>query len=248
MKKVKFLQKVQRMHSYHNLTVIANGHWSQHRFNSSDLFNKPIEHFQLIRNCNSYAKSLFYYTAFECMDALAAKEKSVDAYIQYTRNLLKIKNPNISIDDCLESYQCIHQSLFFDNFGNETLRYLCGHQQSNYNKQINLGALSNIQDPSIFSIVGVLEHLDKFIEILECLYPTTLHGITELYNNEQIHSRPTMVNESHQGVKDYIEDLCEPSPYNSYPLVYKEATRIFLERYNYMKSHRSICCRKKLHK
>lgn len=225
--------------------IIYDGHWVQYLFNKTKLLSLNIEYIQLIRSCESFATSLFFYILFENHAARAAQRISNETYINYTKSKLKILNSSMTIEECLESYQCIKNSNFFATFEFDTLNYLNGqyHENGDQHYSHDTGAIYNLQNPNIFTVVGVLEYLDIYLEMLECVYPTLLHGINSLFQKENTHSRPTMTNKSHFGIQSFVTDLCN-STTNTYPHVHKEATRILLERYQYMKSHHSKCCRK----
>jgi hypothetical protein len=38
-----------------------------------------------------------------------------------------------------------------------------------------------------FVVVGVLEQLDKTVEVMECLMPSVMNGLVESYRNSNVH-------------------------------------------------------------
>ena len=38
-----------------------------------------------------------------------------------------------------------------------------------------------------FVVVGVLEQLDKTVEVMECLMPSAMKGLVESYKNSNVH-------------------------------------------------------------
>ncbi len=181
-----FEKQILDKYSTNHHPVIVNGHWAQYLFNSSTFLSKHLEYFQLIRNCSTIATSHLLYNLF---DSSAAKHANQSNPLR-VRQILRINNQsNVTIEECLQNEECISKSHYFDRFDQTLLTALCGKQcQKNYahvagdhhNNTARLGVLSNLHNPLVFTIIGVLEHLPAFFSLLECVYPTLLSGIRDI--------------------------------------------------------------------
>ena len=66
--------------------------------------------------------------------------------------------------------------------------FLCGDSEEcrtfGHPAAVNL-TIANIERS--FVVVGVLEQLDKTVEVMECLIPNVMKGLVESYRNSNVH-------------------------------------------------------------
>ena len=188
---------------------LADGHWWQTTFSPEELEGKVHENIQLLRECKSRRHSKFFYGLFDSSAATAVKEtKTPQKFKKYEHDYLRT---DINVKDCLNDYQCLKGTTKFDHNDTEIV-FLCGSKceanlidDKNFkaiknNKHhiydgevVSSGAISNIHNPKVFTVIGVLDYMEPFMEMLECIYPSMLNGIHSTFVSQQVCSRNILV-------------------------------------------------------
>jgi hypothetical protein len=173
--RLKFAQKLKSTSKH----TVADGHWTQYYLNKNEIDGKSIENINLFRQCQSRRHSMLYYGVYDSSNAHNAKS-------QNQLNLWQQKrlNATLNVEECLNNYTCLKQSNFvevIDPSYPDELRHVCGTICTNlFSGYRDMGAIHNIHDPSVFTVVGTLENLEQFFDMLECAYPQLFHNIAEI--------------------------------------------------------------------
>jgi len=239
--------------------VIADGHWFQTRFDSkNDFEGKTFENIQLLRECKSRRHSKFLYGLLDNHENKVRNEKGGKAAVdKYREDYLRSKLP---LEECLKDYNCLRGSTKFNHNDTEII-FLCGSQcQTNFKAGIgpagkspvpsvyNVTAAADISahEPEVFSVIGVLDNLAEYIEMLECTYPNILKGILSAYKRDQTHGKTGSAAEVYtDAMTKILGEACDPNWNGFVPLFYKIKDTM-MRRYLYMKKYKSKCCRKQL--
>jgi len=173
---------------------------------------------------------------------------------KYREDYLRSKLP---LDECLRDYNCLRGTTKFNRNDTEII-FLCGSQCQTDFKQgktpsgktsvpvENVTAAADISahDPEVFSVIGVLDHLGEYIEMLECTYPNILKGIFSAYKRDQTHGKTGSAAEVYtDAMTKILNEACDPNWNGFVPLFYKIKDTM-MRRYLYMKKFKSKCCRK----
>jgi len=235
--------------------VIADGHWFQTRFNSrGDFEGKTFENIQLLRECKSRRHSKFLYGLLDNHENKVRQEKGGKAAVDsYREEYLRSKLP---LDDCLKDYNCLRGSTKFNHNDTEII-FLCGSQcYADFKKgrspagrptpaiaDVTIAADINAHDPEIFSVIGVLDFLGEYIEMLECTYPIMLKGIFSAYSHDQTHGKTGSAAEVYtEAMTKILGEACDPR-WNGFVPLFNKIKDSMIRRYLYMKKNRATCCR-----
>ena len=227
--------------------VIADGHWFQTRFDSQvDFEGKAFENIQLLRECKSRRHSKFLYGLLDNHENKVRNEKGGKSAVnKYREEYLSSKMP---LEECLKDYACLKGTRKFDKNDTEII-FLCGSACEAKFKasgvyDVNIGADLNAHNPDIFSVIGVLDYLGEYIEMLECAYPDMLKGIFVAYKRDQTHGKTGSAHEVYTEAMDKIlKEACDPG-FNGFVPLFEKIKDSMLHRYLYMKKNKSKCCRK----
>lgn len=236
--------------------VIADGHWFQTRFDSAvDFEGKTFENIQLLRECKSRRHSKFLYGLLDNHESKVRNEKGGKAAVdRYREDYLKSKVP---LEECLKSYDCLKGSTKFNHNDTEII-FLCGSQcLADFKKgitptkkltapvyDVNIAADLNAHNPEVFSVIGVLDYLGEYIEMLECAYPDMLRGIFTSYKRDQTHGKTGSAAEVYtDAMKKILIEACDPN-WNGFVPLFDKIKDSMLRRYLYMKKYKSKCCRR----
>lgn len=227
--------------------VIADGHWFQTRFDAqSDFEGKTFENIQLLRECKSRRHSKFLYGLLDNHENKVRNEKGGKAAVdKYREEYLSSKMP---LEECLKDYGCLKGTRKFDKNDTEII-FLCGSAceakfKANGIYNVNVGADLNAHNPEIFSVIGVLDYLGEYIEMLECAYPDMLKGIFAAYKRDQTHGKTGSAHEVYtQAMDKILTEACDPT-FNGFVPLFDKIKDSMLHRYLYMKKFRSKCCRR----
>ena len=177
---------------------------------------------------------------FDSSAASKAQKLGDKAYEKYKHEYIRSMMP---VNQCLKSYECIKGTKKFDAPDLE-IRALCGSTCKDENAGDDIkGAYTNTHDPHSFAVIGSLEKIPEFLEMLECAYPTILENIKDLYLKDQTHG----MEGSHSSVyspamKKVLDEACDPE-FNGYVDLYDNLIKLFDDRYKYMIDNKSKCCR-----
>lgn len=235
--------------------VIADGHWFQTRFSSEgDFEGKTFENIQLLRECKSRRHSKFLYGLLDNHENKVRNEKGGKAAVdKYREEYLRSKLP---LEECIKDYGCLRGTTKFNKNDTEII-FLCGSQcEADYKigksptgkptpliTDVNIGADKNAHDPEVFSVIGVLDYLGEYIEMLECTYPNMLKGIFAAYKRDQTHGKTGSAAEIYtEAMTKILAEACDPHWNGFVPLFYKIKDSM-IRRYLYMKKYKSKCCR-----
>jgi hypothetical protein len=158
-----------------NPRIIVDGHFWQTEFNYDEIHHK-FEYIQLIRECHSRRRSSFYYFLIDSAAAQLAKKTNTS--IAFLKHALNTSDP----ERCLNDMECLKNagSGRFSRTPME-LRYICGSKcNTGYNEPYK--SLLRLRDPSKLTVLGVLDNMTAYLEMLECAYPSFLRNITAVYN------------------------------------------------------------------
>ena len=236
--------------------VIADGHWFQTRFDKDkDFEGKTFENIQLLRECKSRRHSKFLYGLLDNHENKVREEKGGKAAVEkYREDYLRSKLP---LDDCLKDYSCLRGSTKFNHNDTEII-FLCGSKCFSDFKNgrsptgkptppiydVTTAADVNAHDPEIFSVIGVLDFLGEYIELLECAYPNMLKGIFAAYSHDQTHGKTGSAAEVYtEAMNKILTEACDPH-WNGFVPLFDKIKESMIRRYVYMKNNRASCCRK----
>jgi hypothetical protein len=154
--------------------IIVDGHWLQTEFKYKN-FHQPFEYIQLIRECHSRRRSFFYYSLYDSYASRHAKINNMSW--EHLQHVLHSNDP----DSCLNDTSCLLKS------GNHAftknpieLKHICGTKCNMKQNEPNK-SLMRLIDHNRLTVLGILEKMNEFIEMLECAYPNFLRGIGSIY-------------------------------------------------------------------
>lgn len=238
--------------------LVIDGHWHQFNFSSNKNANPPIniEYIQTTRECASRRKSEILYSLYDCRVAKAYQRQSQSTLENYQFRHLNIsteintRNNVTNISQCFQSYECLINSPLVNTDIHDTeMGFLCGHKCSLRHTTPLKGAISNIHNPAVFTVVGILENFDEYMDMLECAYPGYFAGISSLYNKgKEIVAANVGSNHSDLNMstlQSILHDSCSETK-SEYANVYKDIIKTWRNRYLFMKRNRNNCCRMKL--
>ena len=223
--------------------IIVDGHFSRIEFTSAEFLGKTIESINTLRDCGGWSISKLYWTMADSNKVKRIIRKGESTYKEYIH---KITGMSVSFDECINDFNCLQKSeLFRDQ--DQLTKYLCGDECIKLNSGLLNGALSNIDDPIMFTDIGILKYFTRNLEMLECVYPKLLNGISELYQNQDhtYNAQPSIHEKAKlpPSVLKWSEEYCDPSVNIYSGSVYLHAINVFLAKYEVMKNNRAICCR-----
>jgi hypothetical protein len=153
--------------------IIVNGHYSRVEFTPSEFSGKTLESINTLRDCESWSISKLYWTMKDSKNARRYIEKGEKKYKEYVKEIL---GRGVTFDKCIQDYNCLKgNKLFHDQ--DEQAKFICGNECIERHNGVLKGAISNIDDPSMFTDIGILKYIDQNLEMLECIYPKMLKGI-----------------------------------------------------------------------
>ena len=239
--RTKFLTEINDIMSS-NDKLVVDGHWFHTQFSNNELKGITFENIQLLRECKSRKHSKFFYGLFDSSEAVQAKNLGEKAYEKFKHEYIR---SDVSVNACLKDYDCIKGSRKFDRADLE-IRALCGSTCKDMNLGDDVtGAYINTHDPHSFAVIGSLEKIPEFLEMLECAYPTILENIKDLYLKEQTHGMEGSHNSVYSpAMTKILNEACDPE-FNGYVNLYDNLIKLFDDRYKYMLENSNICCRKK---
>lgn len=221
-----------------NATLVIDGHWGQYDFSSSELLKVKAEYIQLARDCISRRQSAFLYGLYDSRDATLHR-KNPSQYEKYKQKYL---NTTLASMDCIKSYDCLKNSDTFGN-ANTEMQYLCGSRCTHvHHGNRTVGALHNIHSTRHFAVIGILEELEKFLEMLECAYPRSLTGILKQYRTTKTHANTGSHDFLNPAISKMLSERCsiEETPFG---MIYDEIKKQFYSRYAFMSRNWNSCCR-----
>ena len=210
-------------------TLFVDGHWHQTKFKvNKELHGYSSEYVQLIRNCQDREESAFFFFMYNVKPGSEMQKLS-----NRGREIYHLKSDK-PVKDCIADYQCLKNSEKFDIIdqrnGYQSAGYLCGKRCSEDNglsrdretKRLN-GSMRNIELPKTFSVVGVLEHLEEYLDMLECAYPV-LRGIRAKYEvDKRVKNRGKHSGKRTRAMQQILDEVCNVST-NIYPMVNSSLT------------------------
>jgi hypothetical protein len=194
--------------------MVVEGHFSWKDFGDIKV---DMEYIQLLRNCPDRHTSNFFYR-------LPNNGKDLEPKLL----------------TCLLNERCINEMTDIMYMGtNDYSETFCGGRPCDIQSVVE-----HIQPPSLgqFAVVGLLEYFFEYLEMLECVYPSIFEGVLALPKLHQMRENVSGGSNRTQSsvVRKVIAGKCANSSDED---VYLTMKGIFLKRYEYMKHHRSECCR-----
>jgi hypothetical protein len=243
-----------------NYNRLKNGAINKHR--------RHVESMQFVRDCVNRSTSLFFYELFDSSAGQQAKASgTVKEHILQSLHIpLKSKAAEtFRFEECLEDYHCV-RGYPFEAYNRNGLPQVCGtecikqvtahtqpsdeaKQGSKHDptKSIQVkGAIFNAIHPDFFTVIGTLDYMDEYFEMLECAYPTIFRGITDYYRNEHVHVKTgsASIHYHHSdALMKVVTESCEPTTSDA-GYFYEKLLPYFRSRYQYMKANRERCCRR----
>jgi hypothetical protein len=252
------------------LDIHGREHEVSNQKNPTHKQRQRVESIQLIRDCGSRSTSLFFYELFDSMAAIQAKATGnlkghiLDAMHVHSNS---IAGKEFRFEECLESYACV-KGYPFEAYERNGLQYLCGDEcikqvinsaftnkqtarafssRRNPTQSIQVkGAMFHAIQPQYFTVIGALEQMDEFFEMLECAYPTIFHNLLNLYRSKPVHVKSGVASthyEHSEALMKVVQEACDPETSDA-GFVYKKLLPFFRSRYQFMKQNRKRCCRK----
>ena len=233
-------------------TLLSYGHWFQTVFPAKNI-KKQVEYINIVRECTARTRSNFLFdlkvkslgiNVFE-------EEKNVDPK-RKRRNEGKFLKTTLPTDACIDSYECLKGSDYFDvhlHSGAWLVKFLCGDLCESASKRSGVGnpllegALRNIDNFKTFTVLGTTEHFVEYLDMLECAYPS-VRGIVKLYESKDVKRNKNNAEEVKSDALARI--LNETCANNLYVPVYKKILERSLGRYEMMMKkggNRGECCR-----
>jgi hypothetical protein len=170
-------QRRENHRSTGNPRIVVDGHFWQTEF-EYDTFHHKYEYTQLIRDCHGRRKSAFYYLLYDSVAAYRAKKSNNST--AYHKHILRTDDPV----HCLQHEKCLRNTgneLFSTNIPIE-LRHICGSKCNKGYEEPNKSLL-RVLEPSKLTVLGLLENMTAYLEMLECAYPSFLHNISDKYKD-----------------------------------------------------------------
>ena len=195
-----------------------------------------------MRECKSRKHSKFLYGLYDSSDATHAKNANKKEFDRFKEEYLRT---NMTATACLKSYECIRGSRKFDRSDYE-IRAVCGSKCKEDNSGDNVkGAYINTYNPYSYAVIGTLEKMSQFLEMLECAYPTILKGISKVDKEEEVHGKEGSHNTVYSpAMTKILNESCDPS-FNGYVDLYDNLVKLGDDRYKYMIENKDTCCRVK---
>jgi hypothetical protein len=152
--------------------IVVVGHFWQTEF-ANDTFNHKFEYINLIRDCLSRRRSKFYFALYDLSAGHDAKHKKI---------VLQEKLNSSDPDRCIQDIECLRRT------GDEVfsrhpieLKHICG-LKCNVDYEEPYKSLLRLRDPSKLTVLGLLDNITAYMDMLECAYPTLLQNISVTYN------------------------------------------------------------------
>jgi hypothetical protein len=222
--------------------LVADGHWQHTYWHPHEFAGLKFENIQLTRQCESRIKSLLLMTLWDLPTEVLIGGTRLSNFRYYF-------NTNRSIVGCLNNYDCLKyqdtQGFFHPN--RNALNFFCNTEICRrIFRNSSIGAKSNIHNLHIYTVIGALEYLEEFLEMLECAYPNKLAGIADLYKKENIHvnkgKHHAIINST--ALDRRLHEACD-AKINEYKDFYDDLVETARMRYYYMKKYPGDCCRKR---
>jgi hypothetical protein len=169
-----FIQLVNGQSVENDMTVVI-GHFWQADF-ANDTIEFDYEYIQLVRECRSRRRSAFLYTLHNYLEAeKALKANESSSFLQH--------NFNITADPerCMHDIECLRNKTALTSTLPYELSYVCG-PKCNEGYEEPYKSLLRVREPNKLTVLGVLENMTAYLEMLECAYPTFLRNISDIYN------------------------------------------------------------------
>lgn len=166
-----------------NEIAVLHGHVPNFPFNASHVSgSKRMEFMQLYRNCVDRYSSSFVY---DILDSLKAKTaKSNHSYNAYVESLFD----TVHWEGCVMNKTCLLNSSKYKSMRvDEYWYYTVGRRACNGSSLCQYSAEKGEEFKHKFEpregnyiAFGLLEEMEKYLELLECVYPTIFSGNTLL--------------------------------------------------------------------
>ena len=230
-------------------SVVIEGHFEKVIFKPEE-FRSSFESIQLIRDCEGRLRSLFFYLLFQQKDAtLAERAGKLNEFIANqlhypaaTHN----KTKPFHFTDCMNDVDCLRRFKFTDELHiHDGVKHICDTTCIQQTGDVVKGAIYNAVHGEHFAVIGSLNHLEEYLEQLECVYPTLFKGIVKKYQNTQLHAN-TLKNTHKNYTAAFNQVVSEACDANTSPYgrIYSALLPFFRSRYQYMAANREKCCRK----
>ena len=160
---------------------VLHGHIPYFIFNASNVLNSQrMEFVQLYRNCADRYASSFFYDILDSLKAKTAKKKH-----EYNEFLISMFG-TINWQDCITDKKCLLNSTKYKRMRiDEYWYYTVGHRACNASssslckyREVESEAFELNFNPREGNYIafGILEEMEKYLELLECIYPSVFTG------------------------------------------------------------------------
>lgn len=233
----------------------------------TDQNRRHIESMQFVRDCVNRSTSLFFYSLFD--SSAGVKAKAAGTVKEFILTLLSIplnskQAESFRFEECLENANCV-KGFSFESYSRNGLSHVCGDEcikhVNNYvlsktdknsqkhdptmSNQVK-GAIFNAIHPDFFTVIGTLDDMEEYLEMLECAYPNIFRGISNYYQLHSVHAKTGSASTHYhhsEALMNVVTNACDPmTSYAGY--FYEKLLPYFRSRYQYMKKHQRKCCRR----
>ena len=223
---------------------IFTSHTGYFPFNQSAMkYQKLVEHTQVVRECEARQMSASLYGLYGVM----TRKKANHAMLyEHLRKYLRVAHES-DVDACLSNEACLGQQILPTKKSNLIATYMsdCQQQCDSLSEAVQ-AVQANLQSKGAYKTFGIAEHLSEYLEMLECVYPDMLTGISDIYKRwgkAKMNKGNGMYH--HPAAVEIISKLskakCLDSP-DTY--LYHMLNATFWSRYQAMKTSPSSCCRR----
>jgi hypothetical protein len=168
-----FVQLINGQSVENDMTVVI-GHFWQTDF-ANDTIEFDYEYIQLVRECRSRRRSVFYYSLHGSKEAKLARHSN--DLVSFLRHTFNTSDP----ERCMHDIECLRNRTTLSSHNSNELNYVCG-PKCNMGCEEPYKSLLRVLEPSKLTVLGLLENMTEYLEMLECAYPTFLHNISDIYN------------------------------------------------------------------
>ena len=221
---------------------VVDGHWSFREIPRN--LTTKVEYIQMYRECRGQAKSAALWEMVNGVPRSARRNPDK------LKDYLSTRGLNIPAKECIEDINCL-QRIHLGNVkkGIVTRQYFCGDpcapgatgNHSAWDVAISRLRGDNPGVRGVYSIVGVTELFEEYLEVLQCLYPSVFDGVVKWFRKQGMYANKSKFSGGTAALEQYAAGICADGD----ELLYDEIRKEFEAKYSIMKRHPGGCCRKK---
>jgi len=232
--------------------LIVDGHWNLVDLASGHLRDgsppTAVQYIQLSRSCEPRIKSHLLYHLHDSVAAQHAKRTG--HYRNFIGTAMGIPGGTVQMKRCLSNYSCladmpIAREVLYDG---AVLDYFCDADcvRAHRFESRLAGAMQRVRSPKDggYAVVGVLEELNQFLELLECAFPGAFQGAAMANVLTPIHSNNSTVHSSdgsNAALDRFAHGTCITESH-----LYDQILTTAARRHKAMKAHPERCCRPRI--